>query len=117
MTPIPKQLKKEMQEDTFYTKCCLKDTFCDGRITWEHTMTYAGKQIQEKWAIIPICEYHHAVNKYQDGGNLNKEKNRWVAFNRATEEELSKFEKASPNFINQRNYLNSIYGTFTDNHK
>lgn len=82
---------------------------CKGRITWEHSLTYAGRQIDEVWAIIKLCEYHHAVNNYQDNGNLNKEINVWLALNRATDEELIKYSKAI-NYINMRNNLNIKYG-------
>lgn len=85
------------------------DGSCKGRITWEHALTYAGKQIDEVWAIIFLCEYHHAVNNYQDNGNLTKKKNVWIALNRATDEELKKYSKAI-NLIEQRERLNKIYG-------
>ncbi len=82
---------------------------CKGRITWEHAWTYAGKQIDEAWAIIFLCEYHHAVNNYQDNGNLNKKINQWISLKKATDEELKKYSKAV-NLIQQRERLNKIYG-------
>jgi len=88
-----------------------KDGGCAGRITWEHALTYAGKQIDEVWAIIFLCERHHAVNGYQDLGALNKEKNVWIALCRATDEELKKYSKAI-NLIEKREYLNTIYGNY-----
>ncbi len=87
-----------------------KDGDCSGRITWEHALIFGGKQIDEAWAIVKICEYHHAVNKYQDGGDLKKEKNVWIALNRATDEELLKYSKEI-NYINERIRLNKIYGS------
>lgn len=86
-----------------------KDGGCKGRITWEHALIYAGRQIDEVWAIIKICEYHHAVNTYQDMGALNKEKNVWIALNRATDDELRKYSKAI-DLIKKRDFLNNIYG-------
>lgn len=103
----PKVKEKLLQEPQVCAR--LKDGFCKGRITWEHALTYAGKQIDEVWAIIFLCEYHHAVNKYQDMGALNKNKNVWIALNRATDEELKKYSKAI-DLIKQREYLNKIYG-------
>ena len=84
------------------------DTPCGGRITWEHTLIHAGKQIDEAWAIIFLCERHHAVNTYQDGGDLNKEKNIWIALNKATDEELIKYSKVI-DYIELRERLNKIY--------
>lgn len=112
MQKIPNKLKQEILTDTFYKKCCLENEKCDGRITWEHTLIYAGKQINEKWAIIPLCEYHHSVGIHQDGDGLNKEKNIWVALNRATDEELINVSKAN-NYLFERNRLNNKYGKYS----
>lgn len=84
---------------------------CKGRITWEHALIYAGRQIDEAWAIIKLCEYHHAVNTYQDMGAMNKAKHIWLALNRATDEELEKYPKAD--YKGLRAKLNLIYGTDT----
>ena len=54
MTPIPKELSDEMSNDVFYSRCARSNGSCEGRITWEHAFIYAGKQIQEKWSIIPL---------------------------------------------------------------
>ena len=78
---------------------------CAGRITWEHALTYAGRQVDEVWAIIKLCECHHSVNTYQDGGLLDKEINVWIALNRATDEELKKYDKTD--FIGLRDRLNN----------
>lgn len=68
---------------------------CEGRITIEHAFTYAGKQINELWALIPLCEYHHL------GEGLIKRENQRIAVARATDEELSKYPR-----INWDNYEN-----------
>jgi hypothetical protein len=91
--------------------CALKDSNCSGRITWEHCLTFGGKQIDEAWAIIKICEYHHSVNKFQDIGGLNKEKNIWCALNKATDQELLKYSKCI-DYIALRERLNKKYGTY-----
>lgn len=83
------------------------DGGCAGRITWEHACTYKGRQIDAVWAIIKLCERHHAVGFYQDCGDLDKEKNVWLALNRATDEELKSYEKAG--FIELRDRLNKKY--------
>ena len=84
------------------------DGNCDGRITWEHALVFGGRQIDEAWAIVKLCEYHHSVNKHQDGNGLDKEKNVWIALNRATEQELLEYSK-SVNYLQLRERLNKKY--------
>lgn len=112
MNKIPTKLREQLSEDPEYKVCARhKDGDCDGRITWEHAMIYAGSQVQERWAIIPLCEYHHAVNKHLDGRGLDKRKNIWIALNRATDDDLIRFSKAM-DYIAMRERLNKIYGTY-----
>lgn len=109
MRTIPTKMREEMSNDPYYRVCSRLDLNCDGRITFEHAVIFAGRQLNEKWAILPLCEFHHAVNKHQDGGMLNKEINMWICLNRATEEELSKVSKAV-NYKGMRDRLNKVYG-------
>jgi hypothetical protein len=76
----------------------------------EHALIYAGKQIDEVWAIIPLCTYHHAVNEYQDGGDLQKSKNVWIALSRASDEELLKYPRRD--FVHEREALTKYYGIY-----
>lgn len=110
MRKISKIVKERLLEEP---QVCArkKEGGCDGRITWEHTLIFGGKQIDEVWAIIFLCEYHHSVNKHQDGKGLDKEKNVWIALNRATDEELEKYSKAI-DYKALKNRLNSIYGKY-----
>jgi hypothetical protein len=108
MRKIPETLRHQMENDPYYRVCSRKNRDCDGRITWEHAIIYAGKQLNEKWAIIPLCEYHHAVNRHQDGGELNKEINVMIALNRATDQELLAISKVE-NYKRKRDYLNNKY--------
>lgn len=92
MNRIPPKLKAELAADPEYKLCVLGDTFpdgmnCSGRITWEHAILYAGKQVQERWAIIPLCVYHHL------GNGLNKRWNKQYAMSRATEEDKKKYPR------------------------
>lgn len=101
-----------MQTDPYYEQCARKpDGNCKGRITWEHAITYQGRQLNEKWAIIPLCAYHHAVDEYQDTGDLWKERNIWIALNRATDEELEKVSKAV-DYKFLRGRLNLMFGDY-----
>lgn len=110
MRPISLKIKEQLDNEP--DVCALADGNCDGRITREHTLIYAGRQIDEVWAIIKICAWHHSVDEFQDGGGLNKEKNIWVALNRATDEELLKYSKAI-DYIKYRKLLNKKYGKRT----
>jgi len=107
MRKISSKVKKELEIEP---DVCAReeDGDCDGRITWEHTIIFAGRQLDKTWAIIKLCEYHHSVNKYQDGGDLQKDKNVWIALNRATDEELTEISKAI-DYIELRKRLNEKY--------
>lgn len=110
MRKIPESLKNEILADPYYKKCARADEGnCKGRITWEHAFIFAGRQLNEKWAILPICAFHHDVDQFQDGGNLNKEKHLWIALNRATDEEIQAVSRAV-DYTRQRAYLNTKYG-------
>lgn len=91
-------------------KVCMRsdEGNCAGRLTKEHAIIFAGKQLQEDWAILDICEFHHGVCNYQDKGNLNKEKHIWLALNRATDQELLSISKAI-NYLELRERLNAKY--------
>ena len=113
MRPIPPKLRANMQADPFYKKCArrvlLDDHVCEPNplnrqlIEWEHAITYKGKQLNEKWAIVPICYLAHR------GGLLVKEINVWIALNRATDEELQRISRAT-DYIRERERLNAKYG-------
>lgn len=114
MRPIPPKLKAALAADPEY-KVCAKSSVaghnCDGRITWEHAIIYAGRQLNERWAIIPICAYAHSVDFHQDGGDLDKQVNMWIALNRASEDELRAVSKAT-DYLAYRDRLNQKYGRY-----
>lgn len=113
MRAIPATLRNEMESDPYYKRCCMEFRGeCEGRITWEHALIFAGKQINEKWAIIPLCEFHHAVGQFQDAGDLKKEMNVWVALNRAIESELLAYSKAI-DYVKLKRRLNEKYGPYS----
>lgn len=101
-----------MAQDPEYKRClrasvlgdheCQADPATGRLIEWEHAIIYAGKQLQEKWAIIPICWHTHR------GPGLNKRINEMLALNRATDEDLKKISK-STDYIHLRKYLNKKY--------
>ena len=86
MAPIPKKVLAEILADPFYLVCArIMDGGCSGRITFEHAFIYAGQQIQEVWAIIPLCWWHHL------GAGLDKRKNQLISLLRATAADLAKY--------------------------
>lgn len=112
MNNIPAKLKKELLADPEYTRCSLLGYHtCGGRITLEHALIFAGRQVQERFAIIPVCAAGQEVDQFQDAGTMDKNRNRWVALNRATEFELRSISKAI-NYVRELARLNTIYGPY-----
>lgn len=112
MNNVPLKLRKELSGDPEYKICALQQyDNCDGYITWEHAIIYANKQLQERWAIVPLCERHHGVNTYMDAHTLDKDRNIWVALNRATVEELKAISKVI-DYIRYRLVLNTRFGVY-----
>jgi len=77
MHPIPLKLREELVNSGEMEVCIYNNNECNGRVEWEHAWAYAGKQIQERWAIIPCCYYHHR------GGGLDKEFNHFKSLIKA----------------------------------
>lgn len=113
MRKIPEKLKNEILGDRFYDRCALRHVVggCDGRVTWEHAIIYAGRQLNEKWAIVPLCERHHGVGSYQDVTAPAKKYSLWVALNMATTAELLAVSKAR-NYAAERDRLNDELGEY-----
>ena len=106
MRPIPLEMREALAEERFMKKCCLYEVGyeCEGRVEWHHNLIFAGRQVNEKWAILPLCHWHHnRINQY-------KKKCDWVMLNRVTDEELKPFCKAI-DYIGMRAKLNTEYGT------
>lgn len=106
MRRIPNRTKNKLKSEP--DVCARRNEKCAGFLTWEHAIIYAGRQLNEPWAIIKLCEYHHAVGMYQDGGDLDKTMNEKIALNRATDEELRAYSKAT-DLLAKRDYLNENY--------
>jgi hypothetical protein len=81
--------------------CCRKDGGCDGRITWEHPWIYGGKQINESWALVPLCVYHHL------GAGFDKDYGRWISLNRANRWDLAKYPRV--NWPQLKEFLDAKY--------
>lgn len=80
------------------TRCTLwpvQDLYgaCQGRIRnpeWHHVWTYAGQQINELWAILAGCTYHHDLVKQDPAVKAAFETASLVL---ATEEDLAKYPR------------------------
>lgn len=93
---------KDYWNDNPATKCECQNKDCGGRLTKEHCFIYAGKQVQELWAIIDLCWNHHL------GNFLVKEINQLISLRKATEEDLAKYPRK--NWSQMRKYLEKKYG-------
>ena len=116
MRPISPRVKKIIDTDPFYKTCIFRgyqDRFgiCGGRITMEHSIIFAGRQLDEAWAILPLCARHHGIEEFQDRTYINKEAVVWVALNRATLEELHAISKVI-NYENKKIWLNKVLGKY-----
>lgn len=90
---IPDDHKEIINTHPYFKKCFRwMEGNCDGRVTIDHALTYAGKRINELFAYVPVCEYHHGL---LGPGGLNKRMNEQEALRRATKEDLAKYPKAT----------------------
>lgn len=102
MRPIPTKLKSEMERDPFYRRCAVTGRTAE-KIDWHHNLIFGGRQVNEKWAIIPLSkQVHDAIHRY-------KEIVDWIMLNRATDDELKRYSKAV-DLISKRARLNKKYG-------
>lgn len=86
MRPIPIELRKRIASNPFMQRCIywgIRSNGCKGRVEWEHAFEYGGKQINEEWAIVPVCTYHHRIA-------LDKDYNRFRAIIRADIDDLQR---------------------------
>lgn len=105
MRPIPLVIRKKIDADPFYKSCVrLSEGGCDGRITIEHALQFQGRQLNELFALLPLCWRHHL------GKGLSKEYNRHVALQRATDADLAKYSRA--NWKTLKTHLEKKYGPF-----
>ena len=86
MNNTPAKLRRKWASDP-PAVCMRRDENCSGRMTKEHALLYAGRQVQEDWAILDLCWAHHL------GEFLNKRENIRIAMARATPEDLLEFPR------------------------
>jgi hypothetical protein len=117
--PIPVAMREEIALDVFMKVCIYvgeehgaPNHDCDGRVEWEHSSYYAGRRINEPWAVVPCCTSHNR------GEGIVKEYNQYRALLRAIEllpDGLNDLMRRYPkfNWIQRFNYLNNKYGIDT----
>lgn len=89
---IPPKLRAEMAEDNFYNHCCLTGIHKNReKIDWHHNFNYAGKNLNEKWCILPVRLSIH----FQHQGLTPEVKERldWIMLNRADDTTLERYSK------------------------
>jgi len=92
-----------MSEDPYYAHCCIADSTCSGRIEWHHNLIYAGRQVNSRFCILPLCQGHHRAAD----ASSTKERLDRIMLNRAEDEELQEFYKAD--LIGKKKRLNDNY--------
>ena len=107
MNNIPPRLRREIEVDPFYQRCCITGSKATNtKIDWHDNLIFAGKQVQEKWCILPLrADIHKDIVKY-------KEQCDWIMLNRATDDDLKRYSKAI-NLFSRRDMLNKKYGQYT----
>lgn len=102
MRKIPDELREDMANDPFYKSCCVANEYCRGKIEWHHNLIYAGRQVNEKWCILPVCHWHHEHEKEKFIGD----KLDYIMLGRVTDEVLSNYCKA----VNWLAIKHKLYG-------
>lgn len=87
LKPIPLKIRNELNQDVFMKTCCLSSGICRGRIEWHHNFIYAGKRVNEKGSILPVCQEHHKRESA-----FKKELNK-IMFQRMSDKDRSKYPK------------------------
>ena len=106
---IPFELQQDMASDPYYQKCAFTGTMWG--VQWHHVFIFGGKDIQEKWAIVPIARKIHEQCTPNNSRYTKElaERVELIALNRAKDEELKKYSKVK-DLIAYREQLREKYG-------
>lgn len=107
MNNIPTKLREELTSDPQYQLCIYHNSHHGPhmKIEWHHNLIFAGRQVQEKWCILPVCvDVHLQANNTEVRQQMD-----WIMLSRATLEELRRYSKAV-DLVARRKQLNKIYG-------
>ena len=104
MTPIPLPIRSELEGLDRMKRCARQSLECSGRIEWHHAITGLGrKQIQEVFAIISLCVFHHR------GLGKNDEIARHIALQQATTTDFKRYPKCKEGWEQEKLYLQKKY--------
>jgi len=106
MRAIPQRLKRELEQDPWYKRCCITGRTQE-KIEWHHNFIFAGRQVNEKWCILPLSKPIHDREKEKE----IKMKLNWIMINRADDETLKKYSKAM-DLLEIKELLNKKFGEF-----
>lgn len=106
MNPMKRGLRDQVLARDNNTCVRWKEGTCRGRMnTIEHVW---GRKNEELWSCITLCAYHHGVDEYLGGGDLNKQINKFLAYQNITNEELRKYKLGSQ-MIQEKKFLEEKY--------
>lgn len=110
MNNIPKKLREDMATDPFYAICCVTGARATRQdpIEWHHNLIFAGSQVQEKFAILPL---KHSLHERINGDKQLKAHLDWIMLSRASEEQLERFSKVVDQRFNLA-MLEAVYGHY-----
>lgn len=111
MRAIPQAHRKVIDTDPYFSRCAREAIFhdhdCRGRLTIEHALIYAGKQVAEIFAYVSLCAYAHGVDEFQDSKIFDKRINEYLALIRATQEDFDKYPTSG--WEQKLKYLRTLY--------
>jgi len=101
---IPDAVRDELSKSDFMKVCC----FCgNDKPQWHHNLIHGGRQVQEVWAILPLCKSCHDQVNIKSFRRLAD----WVMWNRAPHEAIDKYSNVL-NYKAHKEHLNSMFGEF-----
>lgn len=100
---IPAELRQALADDPYMHQCCIGDTNCAGKIDFHHNLIYAGRRVNEPFAILPVCSFHHAKADTREV----REKLNWAMVNRMSEADIAKYSRF--NWAQLISYLKSKF--------
>lgn len=103
-TGIPVELLSKIVSDAFYKRCCLCRSVS---VQLHHNLIHGGRQVNEKFCILPLCPSCHAIEKRKDV----HEKLDWMMTQRATDDELARYSKII-NWAQRKVALEQKYGKY-----
>lgn len=107
MRKIPPELRAKLDADPWMHRCCITGR-TDEKIEWHHNLIFAGRQVNEDWAILPLLE---SVHDDIPGAPALRELCDWIMLNRASEDQLRPYCK-STNYLALKARLNRKYGPY-----